>query len=445
METNKKQIRFVISVALQDAGEATRSLEIARGLRENTPAGYELEIIFLSHGSKFESKVIENGFSVYKVQPELEGKGPHSDLKIGKNNFIGDPELAFQLLKGEYEALNELQPDFIMHGFWPFASIARRMLKKNVYGICFLPIPMEKGMYVSFLMKDVPDFIKPLTYLPRSVRTFIFRAIPAAIKLKAPILKQTNILNAAKRFGWEGKPLNNLFDILQADFTIVNDMERFYLNTPIPENYEVVGPLYSPGDADSEVEPEILRLLKNEKKKLKIFCTLGSSGTKDVLIEAIKAIAAEGDRWNAVVLAPPSVCPLDEAVSYIKGLNNIYVTDKFVPAPLISKMADVVISHGGQGTVQTAIAGGTPIVGMAMQPEQQINLDNVVFAGGAIRIPKHRWNSKVINKAVKKIAQDDSFRRRMSELKRDMDGVNGKKGSALALWRFINKTTNNLV
>jgi hypothetical protein len=339
METNIKKIRFVVSVALQDAGEATRSLEIAKGLKENTPMGYELEVIFLSHGSKFESKVIENGFLVHKVQPELEGKGPHSDLKIGKNNFIGDPELAFLLLKGEFEALNELQPDFIMHGFWPFASIARRMLKKKVYGICFLPIPLERGMYGSFLMKDVPDVMRPLTYLPRSVRSLIFQLIPAKVKLKAPLLKQTNILDAANRFGWEGEPLNDLFDILQADITIVNDMERFYHNAPIPKNFKVVGPLYSPGDIDSEIDHEILRLFKNENKKLKIFCTLGSSGTKDVLIEAIKAIAAEKDRWNAVVLAPPAVCPIEEAISYTKGIKNIYVTDKFVPAPLAASAA----------------------------------------------------------------------------------------------------------
>jgi hypothetical protein len=86
METNMNRLRLVVSVALQDTGEATRSLEIAKGLRENIPLGYALEIIFLSYGSKFESKIIE-------------------------------------------EAINELQPDFIMHGFWSFASIARRMLK----------------------------------------------------------------------------------------------------------------------------------------------------------------------------------------------------------------------------------------------------------------------------------------------------------------------------
>jgi hypothetical protein len=86
METNMNRLRLVVSVALQDTGEATRSLEIVRGLRENIPLGYALEIIFLSYGSKFESKIIE-------------------------------------------EAINELQPDFIMHGFWSFASIARRMLK----------------------------------------------------------------------------------------------------------------------------------------------------------------------------------------------------------------------------------------------------------------------------------------------------------------------------
>jgi hypothetical protein len=39
MAVGAKQLRVAFAVALQDAGEATRSLEIAKGLREYAPDG----------------------------------------------------------------------------------------------------------------------------------------------------------------------------------------------------------------------------------------------------------------------------------------------------------------------------------------------------------------------------------------------------------------------
>jgi hypothetical protein len=40
-------------------------------------------------------------------------------------------------------------------------------------------------------------------------------------------------------------------------------------------------------------------------------------------------------------------------------------------------------------TVQNALAAGTPIVGVAMQWEQEFNLDQAVKNGAAIRIRSH--------------------------------------------------------
>jgi len=110
---------------------------------------------------------------------------------------------------------------------------------------------------------------------------------------------------------------------------------------------------------------------------------------------------------------------------------------KFVPAPLVNVLADVVVSHGGQGTIQTAIASGTPIVGFAMQPEQQINLDNVVMSGSGIRIPKRRWNANNIQAAIKNIVKEPSYKENIRVLKKALESTNGKKNSALAIWEYI--------
>jgi hypothetical protein len=304
MKAQSRTITIAISVVLQDAGEATRSLEIAKGLRDMAPEGVTPDIVFLTHGSKFEPLILEHGFRLHTVAPALGGVGPHADLKIGKNNFIGSVELAHEFLIGEQQAYIELHPDIVLHGFWPFASIARRMLDNVIPGICFLPIPMEPSLYCNDLMKDVPDIMRPLTYLPRSLRHFIISHVPTSLKLKVPIMRQDNILQALSNLNWKREPIHNLFDMLKADLTVVNDMELFYKEMDVPSNFKITGPLYAPGGSEMKIDPAITRVFARKGQDLNIFCSMGSSGKKELLLEAIRAISQSKENWHAVILAP---------------------------------------------------------------------------------------------------------------------------------------------
>ena len=51
-----KNVTIVISTAFQDAGDATRAIEIAKALKKYQPDNLNAGIIFISHGSKFEKK-----------------------------------------------------------------------------------------------------------------------------------------------------------------------------------------------------------------------------------------------------------------------------------------------------------------------------------------------------------------------------------------------------
>jgi hypothetical protein len=439
MSPSNNLVTVVVSVALQDAGEATRSLEIMKAVRSMAPNGYSIRGIFFSHGSKFDDKVIENGFEIYNVKPSMEGKGYLTDLKPSATNFIGNPELAVELLKGEIEALEVCRPNYVLHGFWPMASLARRMVSPSIEGICFLPLPLAPSLYGSYLMKDVPDQIKPLTFLPLKIRRIIMNIMPASFVLKAPILRQTNILNAAKQCGWSGRPLFNLFDLLKADLTIVNDLMEFYKNVPIPTNYIITGPLYAQSVTDLDVTPEINAVFqKNNDHQVNIFCTMGSSAKKEFLLEAVQAIASLPDnRFHAVILAPCAICSIAEIIPFVKNHPNIYVTDQFVPATRVNAMADITLCHGGQGTIQTAMISGSPIIGFAMQPEQQINLDHIVSWGAGIRLPITRWSRKNIISAIKKLLSDNSYKECSVQLGKIMAAINGELDTAKVIWKFM--------
>jgi UDP:flavonoid glycosyltransferase YjiC (YdhE family) len=226
--------------------------------------------------------------------------------------------------------------------------------------------------------------------------------------------------------------------MLRADLLLVNDLPDFYAHEALPEHIRLVGPLFAPAERDAEVDPAIARLFARTQTRPKIFCTMGSSGSKRALLEAITALTiGKAAAWNSVILVPPAICPIASAMERAGEHQNVYLTEAFVPAVNVNTMADIVVCHGGQGTVQTALASGTPIVGVAMQMEQQMNLDHVAATGAGIRIPITRWTASNIQKAVREVMQTPSYGERAQQLQQRLLSIDGKKNASLAIWQWI--------
>lgn len=75
MGSEKELVTIAVSVALQDAGEATRAVELMKAVRDCAPEGNKFRVVFFSHGSKFDPLVTESGFELIRVDPPMEGEG----------------------------------------------------------------------------------------------------------------------------------------------------------------------------------------------------------------------------------------------------------------------------------------------------------------------------------------------------------------------------------
>lgn len=429
-----KNITIVISTAFQDAGDATRAIEIAKALKKYQPSDIFARIIFISHGSKFEQKVLELGFEVYQAKPKLPGVGLYQDLGMTITNLVGTEKLAEEMIKGEIKAYQELQPGIVLHGFWPMASLARRMMNKEILGICFVPLPLVSSFFD--VIPDVPEQLKIFSIFSKPVRLWLFRHIPNFAKNRVPILRQNNIRHAVYKLGWKGEKLVNTFDLLKADVTIVNDLPDYYDQSKFPPNVKFTGPLFSIPNNDETIDPEILKVFDPKNSKPKIFCTLSSSGSEEMLKEVIKVFTyGEGLNWNAVILSPHF--SVEKAKELVGNREGVYITDKFIPAPKVNALADITVSHGGQGTVQTAIHSGTPIVGVAAQQEQFINLSNVEARGAGIRISRTKWNTENIQKSVAKILADKKYKESVLKLREQIVTTDGAKNAAEVIWNKI--------
>ncbi|KAI2474777.1 glycosyl transferase [Pyrenophora tritici-repentis] len=146
---------------------------------------------------------------------------------------------------------------------------------------------------------------------------------------------------------------------------------------------------------------------------------MGSSGTEEFLFEAIKALTMNPeDDWNAVVLASKSICDINKANEVAGGDSRLLVTDRFIPASAATHSRDLIVTHGGQGTVQCALAAGKPLVGVALQVEQQTNLDNTMNSGAGIPIVCCKGE----------------------DAGGEIDSMDGAKTAAEVMWNFILET-----
>lgn len=430
-----KKIKIVIATIFQNGGDATRAIEIAKIIRDFQPKNYQAKITFISRGSRFEKEVMDLGFTIYKAYPKLKGVNFLDDFQTKFGDLIGNKTLAKEILQGEIEAYRALEPDILLYGFWPIGSIAQKIALPHVKSIAFLPLPLNEK-FIDYV-NTFPDETF-LARLPLSVQHTIFKLLPKTILLKIPALKHPSIQWASRALGYKGE-VANIFEMLRSDKYLINDFPIFYETKAFGEKFIFTGPLYSELNSEEIINPKILAILNAKNRKVKIFCTLGSSGNRDDLLEIVKVFnTQEGLRWSGIILSPKAICPLEEAKALLQN-PNVYITDKFVPAKKINEQVDMVICHGGQGTLQTAITSATPLVGIATQPEQKINLEHLEAFGMAIRIPKWKWQSSHIQKSVQKIIVDKSFKERALVLQKISEGIKTEEIIAQAFWDEVNR------
>jgi hypothetical protein len=337
-----------------------------------------------------------------------------------------------------------MRPDVVLHGMWPFASLAARML--GLPTVAFLPLPLHRSTVTGGMLVDLPDPAPVLTRLPRPVRRRVAR-LAAPLMARAPIFRQHALGEGARACGWPVVGPLSFFEALRADLTLVTDLPEFHTGHRLPNGFVVTGPVFADDAAaghagSADLEPDIVAAMRRGGHPA-VLVTMGSSGTPQLLTEAIRALvpqhpgAGGADEWNVVVRAPAAVCPLDQARAAAGGHPGVLVTDRFIPAPAANRLASVVVSHGGQGTVQTALAAGTPVVGVGLQMEQQINLDHVMDAGAGIRIQQQRWRAPVIRRAVQTVLTDPGYRRSAQTLAASIGAMDGAATAADRMWDLL--------
>jgi len=178
-----------------------------------------------------------------------------------------------------------------------------------------------------------------------------------------------------------------------------------YPRTEFPSNFRFIGPvLVSPDDEYNEptwwpeVEEDLPTILINQGTIAK---------NQDDLIHP--AIEALGNEDMTVV-----VVPVKEGV--IKYLPKNTHTELYIPFGNLLPHIDVMITNGGFGGTQNALAHGIPLVIAGASEDKMEVAARVEHSGAGINLRKQRPSPEDIGKAVMKILSEPSYRQKAKGL-----------------------------
>ena len=271
--------------------------------------------------------------------------------------------------------LKEVGPDLVVGDFRLSLSVSARLA-----GIPYVALINAYWSPYVMLRYTVPNI--PLTArLPIPIANALFRmARPIAFGLHTVPLNRVRRKAGLPSLGFD---LNRVYT--DADYTLYADVPELFPPSELPANHRFIGPvLWSPPVPLPDWWDNF------PAGRPLVYLTLGSSGQGELLPAALKALAGLP---ITVIAATAGKIALSEVP------ENAYVAD-FLPGEEAARRASLVICNGGSPTSQQALVAGVPVIGIASNLDQFLNMQGVTAAGAGALLRADRFDAAALARTV---------------------------------------------
>lgn len=141
-----------------------------------------------------------------------------------------------------------------------------------------------------------------------------------------------------------------------------------------------------------------------------VYITMGSSGDPRVLAALIPVLERAGTR----VLVASAGKPLPSDFS--SGQTRVY---DYLPGDQVCKKARLVVCNGGSPTTNQALANGVPVLGIARNMDQFLNMRAIENYGAGLMLRADRVNETRLQQVIARLLGEASFAERAGELARN--------------------------
>ena len=368
----------------------SRPLEIAKVLRNR---GHE--IIFAGHGKYLEIASID-GFETIEL-PYISAEQVVEAVRTQRLDQLYREEQISEYIEAELTLYKRLHPDLVLIDNRPTAVTSAELMGiktmsiLNVHMSQHKAIPFHSFRNVSRLGAYVP--FKYLDRIENIIESFFVNKL-----VMGDIGKLRRRSGLKKKFGFANE---------EGDVNLFPDLPEFNPVSKLANNAHYIGPLTWHNELPP---PPSLKQLDDSQRC--IYFTIGSEGL-DELIENIALFSIED---IPIIIATGK---MNKQSDYSLP-DNVYF-EEFVNTDTILPRCDLVVCHGGNGTIYQALSYGVPIVGIAMHEEQYYGLKRVnnLELGIGLHVRELRKSGfQLLAQAIKQVMQNAKYRQNAKRMQK---------------------------
>jgi UDP:flavonoid glycosyltransferase YjiC (YdhE family) len=113
-----------------------------------------------------------------------------------------------------------------------------------------------------------------------------------------------------------------------------------------------------------------------------------------------------------------------------------------LPSHRIMPRVDLGVTAGGQGSVQTALASGLPLIGIPLQPEQDTNVALVEGRGAARLVAQRDAGGAVLRETAREMLADPRYRKEAQRIQAVFERTDGPSAAADAILELLGTGTS---
>ena len=214
------------------------------------------------------------------------------------------------------------------------------------------------------------------------------------------------------------------------DLSLLADVPEYFPLKNQPESYHYIGPItWKPPISFST--PPWWPLPETGKKQ--IYITMGTTGEGNLFTNVYNQF--KGSDFISIVTTG------SQADHFESIPGKIYV-ENYMDGEMLIKNSDLVVCHGGNGTIYQALSAGKPVLGIPTLPDQDFNMRRVEALGVGIKISMKealRKPNSIVRKTKYILENMDLFKDNLDTLKNRLKQYSGANMAADLIQNFLDK------
>ena len=409
--------------------ETSRMIQIYKALKRQ---GAEARVA--THGGVHEALLHNEGIEFEIVGPHMSAE--RSQQFVRDNVGIGSPDQSMysgeemrNYVLAEAEYFKRHRASAVVTGFTTTTLLSSRLAGIPVIvehaGACIPPL-FERGLLPAASRPPRPIF----RYMPAGLARWLQNKGMARLQL---YLSGFNAL--ADELGLDRIP--SFPALLLGDLVLVTEAPEVYgiaeseMSAWRPKNsasywsstrFVYTGPMFA--EFDLPVPDDIELALTRPGPHIYVALTPAPAETVRRVVEG-----AVASRANVIVAA--TVHDLGKVYSNNVAIGGVLPSHKIMPR------VDLAITTGGQGSVQCAMAAGTPLIGIPLHPEQHSNLHFLSVRGAARLLPLADIGDARLCGMIEDMLSGPQYRTNAKSIQASYAGRNGPELCAKAIIEYL--------